>query len=91
MEREKPPPQSIGLKEEVVVEKHAYTVNHKGVRWLQNNAPRLYKGTGMVTVAGGRLLPPAILSIRLLRKTNSTLPVQVIMQHHEYGQAGRDV
>ena len=85
----RPTPQSIGLKEKDVAslrEKQALLVGHIGFRELNEKAPTLYRGRGIVTVAGGRLLPPAILSVRLLRKTNSILPVHVFMQSKEYEQ-----
>ncbi len=43
----------------------------------------MYKGTGVVTVAGGEYFPPAITSILMLRKTGSKLPVHVFLQNRE--------
>lgn len=41
---------------------------------------RLFSGTGVVTVAGGRFFPPVITSIKMLRRSGSNLPVQVFLQ-----------
>ncbi len=40
----------------------------------------LFSGSGVVTVAGGRFLPPMITSIKMLRRSGSKLPVQVFLQ-----------
>ena len=59
------------------------------------NAPKLrYKrGTrGIVTTAGGKHLPILAISLRMLRRTGSTLPVEVLMaSRDEYEPATCDV
>ena len=85
----KPTPQRIGLAKkdvESLRKGHARILDHLSDEELEINAKRLYKGPGVVTVAGGGLLGPAILSIRMLRRTNSTLPVHVFLQAHEFEQ-----
>ena len=66
---------------EVLRESHERLVGHKNFSQVNEEATRLFSGTGIVTVAGGHYFPPAILSIRMLRKTNSTLPVQVFLRN----------
>ena len=83
----KPTPQSIGLSKEDVESlrrSHAQVVDHPAFKSLGGISGSLYNGTGIVTVAGGALLGPAILSIRMLRRVNSTLPVHVFLQSHEF-------
>ena len=83
----KPTPQRIGLDKQDVESlrrSHAQVVDHPHFKSLGDVSTTLYKGTGVVTVAGGALLGPAILSIRMLRLTNSTLPVHVFLQSHEF-------
>jgi len=58
---------------------HAQLVGHEDFGGINADAGRLYKGRGIVTVAGGEYFPPALLSIRMLRKTNCTLPVHVFL------------
>ena len=85
----KPTPQSIGLAEkdvESLRSSHAHVVENLSDEEPENDAKRLFKNPGVVTVAGGGLLGPAILSIHMLRRTNSTLPVQVFLQAHEFEQ-----
>ena len=82
-----PTPQSIGLKKEDIEHlrvKQAHLLQHPDLASLENEAKELYNGTGIVMVAGGSYLPVAILSIRLLRRTDSKLPVQVFMLEGEY-------
>ena len=47
---------------------------------LRNATSQLYEGRGIVTVAGGQYFPPALVTLRMLRKTGSNLPVQVYLQ-----------
>lgn len=39
---------------------------------------------GIVTVAGGSYFPPLMVSLRLLRRTGTTLPVEVFLPEEEY-------
>lgn len=75
---------SIGIPEEDIEslrQSHERLVGHANFSRVNEQATRLFSGTGIVTVAGGYYFPPAILSIRMLRKTNSTLPVQVFLRN----------
>lgn len=60
---------------------HERLVGHANFSRINEQATRLFSGTGIVTVAGGSYFAPAILSIRMLRKTNSTLPVHVFLRN----------
>ena len=66
---------------EVLRQSHERLVGHKNFSQVNEEATRLFSGTGIVTVAGDYYFAPAILSIRMLRKTNSTLPVQVFLRN----------
>ncbi|CAD6580217.1 MAG: hypothetical protein ASARMPREDX12_002314 [Alectoria sarmentosa] len=66
---------------EVLRQSHERLVGHANFSRVNEQATRLFSGTGIVTVAGGYYFAPAILSIRMLRKTNSTLPVQVFLRN----------
>jgi len=44
---------------------------------------RLFEGRGIVTVAGGEYFGPAIVSIRMLRRAGSTLPVEAFLPDWE--------
>ena len=47
----------------------------------------LFRGAGVVTVAGGEYFGPAVVGIRMLRAAGSTLPVDVFLAgEHEYEQ-----
>ena len=87
----KPFQKSIGLPHDVVhslSQSHLRLITHPDFDEANEKAGDIYKGTGVVTVAGGPYFPPALLSIRMLRKTNSTLPVQVFLQSQsEYERA----
>ena len=75
---------SIGIPEEdveVLRQSHERLVGHANFSRVNEQARHLFSGTGIVTVAGGSYFAPAILSIRMLRKTNSTLPVQVFLRN----------
>lgn len=41
---------------------------------------------GIVTVGGGRFFPPLLVSLRILRRTGTTLPVEVFVPQEEYEQ-----
>jgi alpha 1,2-mannosyltransferase len=45
--------------------------------------PTVAKSRGVVTTAGGKYLPVAVVSIRMLRETGSSLPVEVFLATHE--------
>lgn len=49
----------------------------------KDNVKGLFSGTGVVMVAGGKFFPPAITSIRMLRKSGSKLPVHIFLQSRE--------
>lgn len=75
---------SIGISDKDVDslrQSHEKLVGHANFSRTNEQATRLFSGTGIVTVAGGTYFAPAILSIRMLRKTNSTLPVQVFLRN----------
>lgn len=75
---------SIGIPEkdiELLRQSHERLIGHANFSTVNEQATRLFSGTGIVTVAGGSYFAPAILSIRMLRKTNSTLPVQVFLRN----------
>ena len=59
---------------------HAILLEYPGFNDTRQDALRLFHGSGIVMVAGGRYYAPAIVSIRMLRRTNSTLPVQLYLQ-----------
>ncbi|KAG5361736.1 Alpha-1,2-mannosyltransferase MNN21 [Yarrowia sp. C11] len=44
---------------------------------------KIYKGMGIAVVAGGRFMPIAINSLRMLRRTGCTLPVEVFLANQE--------
>lgn len=74
---------SVGLSEADIDSmrmSHAILLEHPDFNKTQEEAGKLFRGTGIVTVAGGWYYGPALISIRMLRKTNSTLPVQVFLQ-----------
>ena len=78
-----PSKESIGLSEKDVKslqQSHSELVNAPGFNNTNEEAPRLFSGTGIVTVAGGPYLPPALVGIRMLRKTGSKLPVHVFLK-----------
>ena len=66
---------------ELLRQSHKSLVEHVDFSKINEQVTRLFSGTGIVTVAGGSYFAPAILSIRMLRKTNSTLPVQVFLRN----------
>ena len=75
---------SIGIPKndiELLRQSHDKLVGHANFSKVDEQAARLFSGTGIVTVAGGSYFAPAILSIRMLRKTKSTLPVQVFLRN----------
>ncbi len=75
---------SIGIPEkdiDTLRESHKRLVGHADFSRVNEQAKHLFSGTGIVTVAGGSYFAPAILSIRMLRRTNSTLPVQVFLRN----------
>ena len=59
---------------------HAILLEYPEFNNTREDALKLFHGTGIVMVAGGKYYAPAIVSIRMLRKTNSTLPVQLYLQ-----------
>ena len=75
---------SIGIPQkdvELLRQSHEKLVEHANFSVVNEQATLLFSGTGIVTVAGGSYFAPAILSIRMLRRTNSTLPVQVFLRN----------
>ena len=88
----KPFHKSIGLPAESIkslAQSHLKLITHTAFDQVNERAAGLYKGTGIVTVAGGPYFAPAIVGIRMLRKTNSTLPVQVFL--HSQSEYEREV
>lgn len=74
---------SIGIPErdiDLLRQSHEQLVGHANFSMVNEQATRLFSGAGIVTVAGGPYFAPALLGIRMLRKTNSTLPVQVFLR-----------
>jgi alpha 1,2-mannosyltransferase len=49
----------------------------------EEESKKIYSGTGIVTVAGGEFFGPSIVGIRMLRRTGSTLPVEVFLANWE--------
>ena len=79
----KPSPFSIGIPANDVKSlqlSHSKLVNHPGFNTSNKEAASLFSGTGIVTVAGGPYFPPALVGIKMLRKTKSTLPVHVFLK-----------
>ncbi|KAI4212447.1 MAG: hypothetical protein LQ351_004880 [Letrouitia transgressa] len=81
----KPSSSSLGLSDEDIHSLHkahkiVLTQLRRSDKDLRNATARLFSGKGIVTVAGGQYMPTAIVSIRMLRKTGSKLPVQVYLQ-----------
>ena len=79
----KPFHKSIGLPGETIkslAQSHLKLITHTAFDQVNDHVKDLYRGTGIVTVAGGPYFAPAIVGIRMLRKTNSTLPVHVFLQ-----------
>ncbi|KAA8896394.1 mannosyltransferase putative-domain-containing protein [Sphaerosporella brunnea] len=50
---------------------------------LGDTARKLYDGTGIVIVAGGEYFGPTIVSLRMIRRTGCTLPVEVFLGARE--------
>lgn len=48
---------------------------------------RLFSGTGVVIVAGGEYFPPALTTIKMLRRSGSKLPVEIFLQSHSEYEA----
>lgn len=63
---------------------------HEGfVEAIRNNAPihdspNSTNAQGIVTVGGGSYFPPLLVSLRLLRRTGTTIPVEVFLPNDEY-------
>lgn len=51
---------------------------------LPGYTPKQKHSRGIVTVAGGPYFPPLMVSLRLLRRTGTTLPVEVFLPKEEY-------
>lgn len=63
---------SIGIPDkdiQLLRQSHERLIGHASFSRVNEQAKRLFSGTGVVTVAGGSYFAPAILSIRMLRKT----------------------
>ena len=78
-----PSQESVGLPEKdwkSLQQSHSKLVGAAGFNTTNEQASSLFSGTGIVTVAGGPYFPPALVGIRMLRKTGSTLPVHVFLQ-----------
>lgn len=83
-----PSQQSIGIPEkdvESLHQSHMKLVDHADFKAINTQASTLFSGAGVVMVGGGSYMPPALLSIRMLRKVNNTLPVHVFLpSKHDY-------
>ena len=81
-ERKPTPDQSVLSKTDVesLRRSHAILLEYPGFNDTRDDALKLFSGTGIVMVAGGKYYAPAIVSIRMLRRTNCTLPVQLYLQ-----------
>ena len=83
---ERTPSKSIlGLTQEDVDnlhDKHKGLLQHirRSTDSFQNLTSTIYAGTGVIIVAGGHYFAPAILTLRMLRRTGSRLPAQVFLQ-----------
>lgn len=81
----KPFQQSIGISPQDVKAlsaSHLKLTTDTRFEHANEHAAKLYRGTGIVTVAGGPYFPPVLIAIEMLRKqTNSTLPVHVFLQN----------
>ncbi|KIW04785.1 uncharacterized protein PV09_03973 [Verruconis gallopava] len=78
----KPPLSYVQLAEEDVDQlrhSHAQFKSYVDNLDATTAAEELYKGIGVITVAGGEYYGPAIVGINLLRQTGSTLPVEVFL------------
>ncbi|ODQ63773.1 nucleotide-diphospho-sugar transferase [Nadsonia fulvescens var. elongata DSM 6958] len=58
---------------------HQGVVDHLPREYPQH----LYKGNGVVIVAGGKFMPMAIASVKVLRDTGSNLPVEIFLANNE--------
>ena len=79
----KPFHRNIGVPHDFVkslAQKHLALITNPDFDLANEKASDTFKGTGIVTIANKDTFAPAIISIRMLRKTNSTLPVQVFLQ-----------
>lgn len=79
----KPTTNSLGVSKEDIDslrQSHRRLVGHPGFNKTNEEASKLFHGSGVVTIAGGEYTQLAILGIRMLRRTGSTLPVQVFIQ-----------
>ncbi len=83
-----PSQQSIGIPEkdvESLHKSHMKLIDHEDFKALKSQASLLFSEAGVVIVGGGPYMPPALVSIRMLRKVNKDLPVQVFLpSKHEY-------
>lgn len=58
----------------------------KFVQGIEENPPRMVftpGSQGLVSTAGGKYLPVFVISLRMLRRTGTTLPVEVFLADHE--------
>ena len=89
-EEREPTPETIGMAPadiQSLRKSHEVILRYPGLNDTEEDAKKLFSGTGIVMVAGGDYYPPAIVSIRMLRKTGSTLPVQLFLQSASEYQA----
>lgn len=77
-----PSPSRLGLSQKDVesLQKSQKPLLDQLKTFNKSQAKGLFSGTGVVTVAGGEFFAPAIVSIRMLRRTGSKLPVHVFLQ-----------
>ncbi|KAK9773165.1 putative Alpha-mannosyltransferase [Seiridium cardinale] len=62
------------------------TITEKLVEYAPSTSSRSAR-RGIVTVGGGKYFPPLLVSLRLLRRTGNTLPVEVFLPESEYEEA----
>lgn len=65
-------------------------VHVKFVKGIKENPPQMIftpGSRGLVSTAGGKYLPVFVISLRMLRRTGTTLPVEVFLADHEEYEA----
>lgn len=68
---------------------HAHTKFIKELKGnIQSHDADIFKGRGVVMVGGGEYFGPAIIGIHMLRRTGSTLPVEVFVPNDEEYEPG---
>ncbi|KAM3087029.1 mannosyltransferase [Clarireedia jacksonii] len=68
---------------EILIAREAHERAVKIIKMSPNVVPYTPRTRGIVTVGGGRYTGTVLVSLRMLRRTNSTLPVEVFMPNPE--------